>query len=69
MVEHGYNSGFDHSANHYSDCTGPYCDCDERRYGSRSAGSWDWILVVLSIIFGLAFPPLGFLFMLIFIFK
>ena len=62
------NNGFD-STNHYSDCTGPYCDCDERRYGSRSTGSGDWMLLILSIIFGVVFPPLGFVFFLCFVLK
>lgn len=62
------NNGFD-STNHYSDCTGPYCDCDERRYGSRSTGSGDGLLLILSIIFGVVFPPLGFVFFLCFVLK
>ncbi len=39
MGEHGHNNGFDNNGYHYSNCTGPYCDCDERRYGSPSHGS------------------------------
>lgn len=38
MDDHRYDREY-HSTNHYTDCNGPNCDCDERRYGSHSSNS------------------------------
>ena len=59
------NYGYD-SSNHYSNCTGPNCDCDERRYGSHSSSGGDWILLILALFFSVVFPPLGFVFFFFF---
>lgn len=50
MDEHGHDSGFDNSVFHYDDCTGPYCDCDERRYGSQSFHSGGGMSVFRTIL-------------------
>ena len=33
------SNGYDHNSYHDSHCEGPYCNCDERRYGYHSSGS------------------------------
>lgn len=46
------SDGFDGSGNHYSDCTGPYCDCDERRYGGSGGGGGGCITAIISLVIG-----------------
>lgn len=54
------NSGYDHGSYHDSHCTGPYCNCDERRYGHHSkSSSSDWVWLVAYLVIGFICPPLG----------
>lgn len=58
------NNGYDFNAYHDSHCEGPYCNCDERRYGGAPSGGSGVVAVIcitLAIIASLAFPPLGFI--------
>ncbi len=60
------NNGFNNGAYHDSHCTGPYCNCDDRRYGYyANTSSHDWIWVVAYIVIGLICPPLGAIIMLL----
>ncbi|MGN0392326.1 MAG: hypothetical protein ACI4FW_05670 [Bariatricus sp.] len=68
MTDYRHDNSYDNT-NHYSDCTGPNCNCDERRYGSRQPKSGDGILLVLAIVLGLICPPIGFILMMIFAFR
>nr|WP_147355432.1 hypothetical protein [Clostridium sp. OF09-10] len=54
---------YDHNSYHDSHCEGPYCNCDERRYGYHSSGSdlVGAVCVILALVALLAFPPLGFI--------
>jgi hypothetical protein len=75
MSEYGFrNDGwYPHDGEGKGMCTGPGCNCDERNYGHRhSAGSsdiGDGILVILAVVFGMFFPPIGLIFALIFMSK
>lgn len=63
------NNGFNNGAYHDSHCTGPYCNCDDRRYGYHAnTSSHDWIWVVAYIVIGLICPPIGAIIMLIWLF-
>ena len=57
-------NGYDHNSYHDSHCEGPYCNCDERRYGYHSSGSdlVGAVCVILALVALLAFPPLGFIY-------
>ena len=57
------SNGYDHNSYHDSHCEGPYCNCDERRYGYHSSGSdlVGAVCVILALVALLAFPPLGFI--------
>lgn len=58
------NNGFDFNGYHDSHCEGPYCHCDERRYGKSFGGGSGvvaFICIALAIIVSFAFPPLGFI--------
>lgn len=55
---------YNHNSYHDSHCEGPYCNCDDRRYGHSSSGGSGIIAVIciiLAFIASLAFPPLGFI--------
>lgn len=49
MDDHRYDSEYD-STNHYADCSGPNCDCDERRYGSYSSNSGNGMSTFAAIL-------------------
>ena len=57
------NNGYNFNSYHDSHCEGPYCSCDERRYGSKSSGSSvvAVICIGLALLMLLVFPPLGFI--------
>jgi len=57
------NNGYNFNSYHDSHCEGPYCSCDERRYGSKSSGSSvvAIICIGLALLMLLVFPPLGFI--------
>lgn len=55
-----------YNSNSYHDrhCEGPYCNCDERRYGHHSSGGSSvvgYFCIILAILVSLIFPPIGFL--------
>jgi hypothetical protein len=56
MDEHGFNGGGSHSHDGEGKgmCTGPGCNCDERKYGySSSSGNISTIGAILCVIGGL----------------
>ena len=57
------NDGYNLNSHHDSHCEGPYCNCDERKYGSRPSSSnvVGAICVCLALIMLAVFPPLGFI--------
>ena len=64
MSEHGHDNGYDRNGFHYDNCTGPYCNCDNKRYGSSpSSGGGMSILgavlvtIVAIIITAIIFMP------------
>ena len=57
-------NGFDPNGYHDSHCEGPYCNCDERRYGGigfDGSGVVAVICIGLAFIVSLACPPIGFI--------
>lgn len=60
---------YDNASYHDSHCTGPNCNCDDRRYGYHGkTSSHDWIWVVVYLVIGFMCPPLGAIVMLFWIF-